>query len=178
MIIHDLSKEQEKKVLSNLRIQELLPKSASSNDTEEMIVSDNGTIRNCVGCFGCWIKTPGACIIRDDYGDMGELLAKSSELLVISRCCYGGFSPFVKNVFDRSISYVHPKFTIRKGEMHHRFRYPRSFDLKVVFYGEEITETEKETARKLMEANVVNFGGRAPQVIFLKTEELMEGMSC
>ena len=23
-------------------------------------------IANCVGCFGCWTKTPGRCFIRDD----------------------------------------------------------------------------------------------------------------
>lgn len=122
MIIHDLGKEQEEKVLKHPRIIELLPKDVLPDSTNERIVSDDGSIHNCIGCFNCWVKTPGACVLQDNYSDMGELLAKSTEVLVISKCCYGGFSPFVKNVFDRSISYVHPKFVIRKGEMHHRFR--------------------------------------------------------
>lgn len=23
-------------------------------------------VTNCVGCFGCWTKTPGRCVIRDE----------------------------------------------------------------------------------------------------------------
>jgi multimeric flavodoxin WrbA len=22
-------------------------------------------LRHCVGCFGCWVKTPGMCVARD-----------------------------------------------------------------------------------------------------------------
>lgn len=90
---------------------------------EIVVVSNDGTIKHCIGCFGCWIKTPGACVIRDKYGDMGETLSKCNEVVIVSKCCYGGFSPFVKNVLDRSISYLHPDFKLINGEMHHRRRY-------------------------------------------------------
>lgn len=110
LLIHDLNNEE---------FQELFTKQMS----ETMIISDNGTIRHCIGCFGCWVKTPAACVIRDDYGDMGENLSKCKDLIIISKCCYGGLSPFVKNVLDRSISYIHPYFVTRNGEMHHRRRY-------------------------------------------------------
>ena len=99
---------------------------------ETMMISDDGTIHHCTGCFGCWIKTPGACVIRDDYVDMGEYLSKCNEVVIISKCCYGGFSPFVKNVLDRSIPHIHPYFVIRNGEMHHRRRYSNRISLRVL----------------------------------------------
>lgn len=157
LLIHDLKEE---------KFKELLP----LND-DMMIVSDDSAIHNCIGCFGCWVKTPGACVIRDKYGDMGEKLSKCDEVIIISKCFYGGFSPFVKNVLDRSISYIHPYFVIRNGEMHHRRRYDNPFNLLAIFYGEDITEQEKQTAEKLIRANAVNLDCSVHRVEFLKDIE-------
>lgn len=155
LIIHDLEEEKFKALLQ-------------STLDEVIIVSDDDSINNCIGCFGCWVKTPGACVIRDKYGDMGEYLSKSQEVIIISKCFYGGFSPFVKNVMDRSISYIHPYFQIRNGEMHHKSRYNNDFNLKVWFYGEDITEQEKQTAEKLIKANAMNLNCSAEQVTFIQ----------
>jgi multimeric flavodoxin WrbA len=155
LIIHDLKEE---------NFKELFP-----NEMDNVkILSDDDTIKNCIGCFGCWVKTPGACVIRDKYGDMGEYLSKSHEVVIISKCFYGGFSPFVKNVLDRSISYAHPYFEIRNGEMHHKRRYDNHFDLQVWFYGENITEKEKQTAEKLIRANGINLDCYVKKVTFAK----------
>ncbi|MEG0307257.1 MAG: flavodoxin family protein [Clostridium sp.] len=162
LLIHDLNHKEFQKVFPN-----------PLKDTQ--VISDDGTINHCVGCFGCWIKTPATCVIRDKYGDMGEYLSKCDEVIVISRCCYGGFSPFVKNVFDRSISYVQPYFMIKNGEMHHRRRYNNKFHMKVWFYGENVTEKEKETAKKLVASNSANMNYEECKVTFVNRVEDMEG---
>ncbi len=157
--------------LENKDLQKLFP-----NPSDETIfISNEGTIHHCIGCFGCWIKTPAACIIRDKYGDMGEHLSKCKELLIISECCYGGFSPFVKNVLDRSISYIHPYFIIRNGEMHHRRRYKNIIHMQVWFYGKNITEKEKLTAQKLIKANSINLDSKVNSVSFFNSILEMEG---
>lgn len=163
LLIHDLNNEE---------FQELFTKQMS----ETMIISDNGTIRHCIGCFGCWVKTPAACVIRDDYGDMGENLSKCKDLIIISKCCYGGFSPFVKNVLDRSISYIHPYFVTRNGEMHHRRRYKNKINLHVLFCGENITEEEKQTAQKLVVANSVNLACNVSKISFVQSTVEMKGI--
>lgn len=138
------------------------------------IVSEGSTIKNCIGCFGCWVKTPGACVIRDNYGDMGEYLSKSHEVTIISKCFYGGFSPFVKGILDRSISYVHPYFETRNGEMHHRRRYDHQFDLKVWLYG-DISEQERQTADKLIRANAINLNCRVKEIGFVQDVAAIPG---
>lgn len=132
------------------------------------IVSDDGTIKKCIGCFGCWVKTPGVCVIKDNYQNMGELLSKSDEVIIVSRCFYGGFSPFVKNIMDRSISYVHPYFETRNGEMHHKPRYDHHISMKVWFYGENITDQEKATAEELIKANSINLACNLEGVNFIQ----------
>ena len=39
-------------------------------------------IANCIGCYGCWTKTPGKCVIRDDAVKIYPDIAKSDKLLV------------------------------------------------------------------------------------------------
>ena len=155
LLIHDMEKEKLKELLQD----------STDNLT---IVSEHEVIHNCIGCFGCWVKSPGTCVIHDKYEDMGEKLSKCQELIIISKCFYGGFSPFVKNVLDRSISYIHPYFTLRNGEMHHRRRYDNHIDLKVWFYGKDIIEQEKQTAIKLVRANSVNLDCSAEKVTFVE----------
>jgi len=161
LVIHDLKNDDFEKLFPDLL-------------NEAMIISDNGNIHHCTGCFGCWVKTPGACVIRDEYGDMGQHLSKCEQLIIISKCYYGGFSPFVKNVLDRSISYIHPYFVTINGEMHHRRRYDNSIDLQVWFYGENITEKEKLTAQKLVKANAINLYCNVSKVSFISSIEEIE----
>lgn len=144
---------------------------------EHKVISPRGEIHHCLGCFGCWVKTPGKCVIHDGYENTGIDMSKCGELIIISQCCYGSVSPFVKTLQDRAISYIHPDFELRKGEMHHKRRYENVISLSAYFYGEDITDAEKETARNLMEANADNYDGLVKDVRFLKSTEELEGIA-
>lgn len=152
--------------ISNIRI-----------EGEHRIIQPQGEIHPCIGCFGCWVKTPGKCVIQDGYEDTGIWMSKCTELIFVSRCCYGSLSPFVKTVQDRAISYIHPDFVLRKGELHHKRRYENVIHLSAYFYGEQITEQEKETANRILEANADNYDGRVKEVRFYKTVKELEGVA-
>lgn len=155
MIIHDLDQQEFSSL--NLKL-----------DSNTTVISDNGRILHCIGCFGCWIKTPGRCVLKDDYQNMGELLSKCEEVIIVSKCLYGSYSPFIRNVLDRSISYLLPYFQKVNGETHHRKRYIHTFSLVVHFYGSDLTEPEKSTAKALVEANSANLYSTENQVYFHK----------
>ena len=140
------------------------------------VISDNGKISNCIGCFGCWIKTPGKCVLKDDYQNLGELLSKCNRLVIVSQCFYGSYSPFIRNILDRSISYSLPYFTTKNGETHHKNRYDNKIDLSVHFYGDDITQAEQNTARELVSANSININASKSEVFFYKDVQAIKGV--
>jgi multimeric flavodoxin WrbA len=131
----------------------------------------------CVGCFRCWVKTPGACVIDDRGAGFAALMTTHDEVLLLSRLVFGGLSPDVKGVLDRSIGFVLPFFRKLNGETHHTMRFDTSPGLHYIFYGSDITEQERETAKKLAVANAVNFGSESCSVaFFLSVRESAEAL--
>lgn len=160
LIVHDIDRQEFDRMYPGIR-----------EDESVKLFEKGSKIANCIGCFGCWIQTPGQCAIRDNFGDMGRELAHCDELILISRCVYGGYSPFVKNVMDRSIPYLHPDFIMRNGQMHHKNRYEKVISMKAYFYGEDLSEKERQTAVSLVAANAVNFSGAVKVTEFYKDLE-------
>lgn len=136
------------------------------------VISDDGTIKPCVGCFGCWVKTPGQCVIKDGYDRMGAYYAEAKEVVIISRYTFGGFSGFIKNVMDRSIGYILPFFEFRKGEMHHKSRYKNKICFTVHFYGEDISKEDEALAKTYVEAVGLNINAEKCSVDFHYFKEL------
>ena len=89
-LIHDLTPSQ---------LSRLLPESSGYT-----VIDANHKAAFCQGCFGCWLKSPGQCVIKDSLQTVSTEIGCSQQVIIFSRCCYGGFSPAVKRVLDRSIA--------------------------------------------------------------------------
>lgn len=152
LVIHDLTPEEWEKI--------------SGDYAGWEVVSDNGDIRPCVGCFSCWNRTPGKCVIKDGYENMGATVHRADEVVVISRYTYGGFSGPVKNIFDRCLGYVLPQFEVIRGETHHKKRYDEDKPFTFVFYGQALTDEEKADAERYVQAVCNNFRAHVKRVEF------------
>ena len=82
-------------------------------------------IRHCVGCFGCWVQTPGVCVIDDAGRDIAKAVIRSDLVIYLTPVTFGGYSSQLKKALDRSICLVTPFFTKIDGEIHHEPRYER-----------------------------------------------------
>jgi len=109
--------------------------------------------------------------MKDGYGEMGSLIHHAEEVHVISRYTYGGFSAFVKNVFDRSLAYVLPHFEIVNGESHHKRRYDEEKPYTFIFYGPRLNDEEKESATRYVKAVAANMRTLVKEVVFEEEEE-------
>ena len=55
-----------------------------SADTEiEYITVKKETIKPCMGCFSCWSRTPGECVIKDDMQKIYEKI-NSADIIIES----------------------------------------------------------------------------------------------
>ena len=110
--------------------------------------------------------------MKDSLQTVSAQIGNAEAVIVLSRCCFGGFSPGVKRLLDRAIACSLPFFTYRGGRVHHPLRYQNRPTLTVCFYG-AVTDFERETAMRLVEANRVNIGFSSVQVYFAEKPELM-----
>lgn len=129
------------------------------------------SIANCIGCFGCWTKTPGKCVIRDDAVKIYPDIAKSSALLYISHVKYGGYDTIFKTMLERTISIQQAFIRLVAGETHHIQRSVVPKQAVIIAYG-NIDDAEKEVFRELISRNAYNMIYKTYRVVFTTEEQL------
>lgn len=99
-------------------------------------------IRYCAGCWGCWVRTPGECVIADDFARICSSVVGSDFLLFASPVIMGFTSALLKRACDRLVPIIHPYFEVVNGEIHHRSRYEKYPGLGLIL--EKSTDTDRE----------------------------------
>ncbi len=133
-------------------------------------------LRFCIGCFTCWVKTPGLCVFKDLGRELNREFMDSDVAVILSPVKYGCYSRTIKRVWDRTIPVVLPFFVKIDGEMHHAPRYSRYPRLVIVGYGENISDFEAETFKSLNDANAVNFQTEEARTYICRREADIPGV--
>ena len=138
-------------------------------DSETQVIRPAGRrIADCTGCFGCWLKTPGICVIDDDCRPITRQIARADRLVFLTPVVFGGYHPDVKAVLERSIGILTPFFRVFRGEMHHPLR-ARGKAYEFVAIGIQDAEDEEAAAsfRQRAWRNALNFNGLRWQAVCL-----------
>ncbi len=139
----------------------------------ESIVLHKQDIKPCLGCFKCWVQTPGVCIIDDYAREVAKKMIQADNLVYITPINYGGYSSELKKALDRSICLIMPFFRIYENEIHHETRYDSYPNLIVIGTLEESDPVQEEIFTSLVKRNVLNLFNpkHNSQVIYHSDEE-------
>ena len=106
----------------------------------ERTTVQKGELASCVGCFGCWVKKPGECVMNDGIGEINRLTMNSDVTVYLCPVVFGQFSANMKNVIDRWLPNMLPFFLTRPdGSTMHPPRYkdyPRQI---MIGYGDSLS---------------------------------------
>src|SRR5512143_1762560 len=83
-------------------------------------------LRYCVGCWGCWVKTPGECVSRDASLEMDRAVINADFVLWAAPLKMGFPAALLKMANDKHLPLIHPYMVVDHGEAHHLKRYARS----------------------------------------------------
>ncbi|HIS69826.1 MAG TPA: flavodoxin family protein [Candidatus Gallacutalibacter stercoravium] len=159
-------------VISDIPLRGVLPENEDDQAFRYVDLSAL-SIANCTGCFGCWVKTPGKCVIRDDATKVYPLIAQSDRLIYVSRICYGSYDTVMKTMLERAIPIQQAFIRLYQGETHHEQRDVVEKDAVVIAYGAD-SEEEQEVFRRLVERNARNMLWKNWAIRFVRRDQVEE----
>ena len=162
LILHDLDTETAEKLFQDVK--------------NALIFSVRKKMIKCCGCFDCWLRTPGLCVMHDGTESLGKQIACCDEFIIICKSLYGGFGKEIKTALDRSISFVLPFFEVRNREQHHQTRFSKSGKMKAYIYNSgEISDIDKTTLTEITRANCINMNKSECETVFVNDVQELKG---
>jgi multimeric flavodoxin WrbA len=106
---------------------------------------DGKDVTFCMGCFGCWVKKPGECVINDGMTKINRDFINSDAIFYLSEVIFGQYSPNLKNVVDRWIPHILPFFkSMPDGSTVHPMRYDAYPSIISIGYGDGLSEEDAQ----------------------------------
>lgn len=137
-----------------------------SKNEYTIINSMQYNIKFCSGCFGCWVKTPGKCVQKDDMSMLLRGIINSDITVFITEIKVGFISSEMKKINDKSIPLLHPYMDIIDGELHHQKRYDKYPDLGLVLIDDDdISDEVFEINSNCFKRFAINFRTKVEFII-------------
>ncbi len=111
---------------------------------------------HCIGCFGCWIETPGICVQADAGREIVQEIIRSEMTVLFTPVTFGGYSSELKKVVDRWIPLLLPDFGNYYGEVYHKPRYSRFPRLVAVGVQRDPNRDEARIFKTVVGRNAIN----------------------
>jgi len=125
---------------TEIMLKRLVQGMAEAGADVEVVDLRQKTIKNCIGCYTCWTKTPGLCVHQDDMTK--ELFPKwlESDLVVYATPLYHfTLNARLKCFIERTLPVLEPFFLQKDARTRHpvRKRPPKAVFLSVAGFPEK-----------------------------------------
>lgn len=137
------------------------------------IVSIDEEITPCIGCWNCWLKTPGKCVFNDVMTEVYADYINSSRVVILFDSSKGFVNYQMKAFFDRTIPHYHPYIEIVDGECHHLARYDEYPELYFYYDTKDLTEREDQLIEDYLYRTTYHFQSLAFRIQWKYTLEVM-----
>lgn len=141
------------------------------NEVNVMVLREE-KIASCLGCFGCWLKTPGECVIHDAGSDLPRKVIQSDFVFLLTPVIFGMYSSELKKALDRfPCPVLLPFFKKINGEIHHAPRYDKYPTLIAIGVLPKSDEESENTFTTLAARNGLNLHTKAISSIVYSTDK-------
>jgi len=132
----------------------------------DIMILRNEKIGACLGCFGCWLKTPGECVIHDAGSNLPKKVIQSDLVFLLTQVTFGMYSSELKKALDRfPCPVLLPFFKKINGEIHHAPRYDKYPTLVAIGVLPNSDEESENTFTTLVARNGINLHTKAISTI-------------
>ena len=130
-------------------------------------------ITACIGCWDCWLKTPGCCVLRDKMSESYHAFVNSDTVIILMDTAQGFINHRGKAFIDRSIPHYHPYIKLVRGESQHLSRYQKIPELVFYFEEEGITGEEAQIIEDYLYRTAYQFQTKGYLIKSLEDPSLM-----
>jgi multimeric flavodoxin WrbA len=122
------------------------------------------SIKACIGCWDCWLKTPGRCVMKDQMAEFCSDYVNSDTVILLMDTAQGFINHQAKAFLDRTIPHYHPYIEVVDGELHHMARYKRYPQMVFCYDTEGLTNQEEQVIEDYLYRTAYHFQSKAYRI--------------
>ena len=130
---------------------------------QHMLDLTNTTVKDCIGCWSCWLKTPGRCV-HNDLDEFYKAYLDADRVIILSKLSHGFVSGNLKTLLDRMIPLYLPYITYKTGESMHVPRYEKYPNIEFYYQGEFSSIEDKKIYEDYIQRTFYQFHSKCETV--------------
>jgi len=155
--LFDLRRESTSKIIESIK--------KLYNEPIKVVRLGEHSINACIGCWNCWLKTPGRCVMKDQMAESYADYINSDTVILVIDTAQGFINYQAKAFLDRTIPHYLPYIEIEEGECHHIARYSAYPDMVFYYDTEGLAADEEQVIEDYLYRAAYHFKSRAYRIV-------------